>query len=58
MRPVEPPTCSDLPVSSSMCARSISTRYTVPSSSSTSRNPSNAIGSSYCEVWKFLGMSG
>ena len=31
MRPVAPPTCSDLPVSSSMCARSISTRKISPS---------------------------
>ena len=57
MRPVAPPTWSDLPVSSSMCARSISTR-TVSPSTSTSIQPSNAIGSSYCEVWKFFGMSG
>ncbi len=57
MRPVAPPTCSDLPVSSSMCARSISTRNVSPSTS-TSMKPSNAIGSSYWEVWKFLGMSG
>jgi hypothetical protein len=58
MRPVEPPTCSDLPVSSSMCARSISTRNTEPSSSGTSRYPFTAIGSSYWDVWKFFGMSG
>ena len=62
MRPVAPPTCSDLPVSSSMCARSISTRKTsVPPSALsrlTSIQPSKAIGSSYCEVWKFFGMSG
>ena len=58
MRPVEPPTWSDLPVSSSMWARSISTRTVSPSSSSTSIHPSNAIGSSYWEVWKFFGMSG
>ena len=31
MRPVAPPTCSDLPVSSSMWARSISTRNVSPS---------------------------
>ena len=31
MRPVAPPTCSDLPVSSSMCARSISMRKVSPS---------------------------
>ena len=58
MRPVAPPTCSDLPVSSSMWARSISIRNVSPSSISTSIQPSNAIGSSYCEVWKFFGMSG
>ncbi len=57
MRPVEPPTCSDLPVSSSMWARSISTRKVSPSTS-TSIQPSNAIGSSYWLVWKFFGMSG
>lgn len=58
MRPVAPPTCSDLPVSSSMWARSISTRKISPSSSWTSRKPLKAIGSSYWEVWKFFGMSG
>jgi hypothetical protein len=58
MRPVAPPMCSDLPVSSSMCARSISTRHVVPSSSGTSRCPSKTIGSSYWEIWKFFGMSG
>ena len=47
-----------LPASSSMCARSISTRKMLPSSSSTSTQPSYAMGSSYCEVWKFLGTSG
>ncbi len=47
-----------LPASSSMCARSISTRTGVPSSSSSSTQPSNAIGSSYWEVWKFFGTSG
>ena len=31
---------------------------TVSPSTSTSSQPSNAIGSSYCEVWKFFGMSG
>jgi hypothetical protein len=41
-----------------MWARSISTRNVVPSSSSTSSHPSWAIGSSYCDVWKFFGMSG
>jgi len=41
-----------------MCARSISTVTTVPSSSSTSSEPLNAIGSSYWDVWKFFGMSG
>ena len=49
--------CEDLPVSSSMWARSISMRYVSPSTS-TSMKPSKAIGSSYCEVWKFFGMSG
>ena len=44
-------------MSSSMWARSISTRTVVPSTS-TSSQPSKAIGSSYCDVWKFLGMSG
>jgi hypothetical protein len=61
MRPVLPPTCSDLPVSSSMWTRSISTRTVrTPSSvgTSTSRCPSVQMGSSYCEVWKFFGMSG
>ena len=61
MRPVEPPTCSDLPVSSSMWARSISTRKVSGPSSpaiSTSVQPSKAIGSSYWLVWKFFGMSG
>ena len=51
------PTCIDLPVSSSMWARSISIRYGAPSTS-TSVQPLNAIGSSYWEVWKFFGMSG
>jgi hypothetical protein len=48
-----------------MCTRSISTRNVRvdpagPSSvsTSTSRWPSVQIGSSYCEVWKFFGMSG
>jgi hypothetical protein len=44
-----------------MCTRSISTRTVrTPSSvgTSTSRCPSVQIGSSYCEVWKFFGMSG
>ena len=62
MRPVAPPTCSDFPVSSSMWARSTSTRKDSGSPSSpsmvTSIQPSNAIGSSYWEVWKFFGMSG
>ncbi len=31
IRPVEPPTCSDLPVSSSMCTRSMPIRYSLPS---------------------------
>ena len=44
-------------MSSSMWARSMSTRNVSPSTS-TSIQPSNAIGSSYCEVWKFFGMSG
>lgn len=57
MRPVAPPTWVDLPVSSSMCARSISIRYVSPSTT-TSVHPLKAIGSSYCEVWKFFGMSG
>ena len=57
MRPVAPPTCSDLPVSSSMWARSISTLKVCPSTS-TSMKPLKAMGSSYCEVWKFFGMSG
>ena len=47
-----------LPASSSMWARSISTRNTVPSESSISRYPSYAMGSSYWEVWKFFGVSG
>ncbi len=57
MRPVAPPTCSDLPVSSSRCTRSIGTR-TVSPSTCTSSQPSVHSGSSYCEVWKFFGMSG
>ena len=57
MRPVAPPTWVDLPVSSSMCARSISTRKVSPSTS-TSMYPSKAMGSSYWLVWKFFGMSG
>ena len=52
-----PPTCNDLPVSSSMWARSISMRNVSPSTS-TSVQPSKQIGSSYWEVWKFFGMSG
>ena len=47
----------DFPVSSSMWARSMSIRKISPSTS-TSVKPSKAIGSSYCEVWKFFGMSG
>ena len=61
MRPVAPPTCDVLPVSSSMWARSISIRNgRTPSSVSTSMSsqPSKQIGSSYCDVWKFFGMSG
>ena len=50
--------CVSFPASSSMWARSISTVNTVPSSSSTSTEPFSAIGSSYWEVWKFLGVSG
>ena len=50
MRPVSLPTWVSLPVSSSMCARSMATRKVLPSSSGTSRYPSNAIGSSYCEI--------
>ncbi len=48
-------------MSSSMWTRSISMRTVrVPSSvgTSTSSHPSTQIGSSYCEVWKFFGMSG
>jgi hypothetical protein len=46
-----------------MWARSIGTLTTKASpasdaGTSTSRYPSNAIGSSYCDVWKFFGMSG
>ena len=51
MRPEVPPRCVSLPVSSSMCARSISMRHSVPSSRTTSRWPLNAIGSSYWEIW-------
>ncbi len=58
MRPAAPPMWVDLPVSSSMWARSMPTRNTSPSASSTSRWPLKAMGSSYCEVWKFFGMSG
>ena len=54
---MRPPTWVDFPVSSSMCARSISTRKVSPSTS-TSMKPSKQIGSSYWEVWKFFGMSG
>ena len=57
MRPVDPPTCSDLPVSSSRCTRSISTR-TVPPPTGTSSQPSVHSGSSYWLIWKFFGMSG
>ena len=51
IRPVSLPRWVSLPVSSSMCARSISTRQVLPSSSGTSRWPLMAIGSSYCEIW-------
>src|ERR1700712_982026 len=46
IRPVAPPTCRFLPVSSSRCTRSISTRYVSPSTS-TSRGPAMHSGSSY-----------
>ncbi len=50
-------------MSSSMWARSIGTRKVKASpasdaGTSTSSNPSTAIGSSYWLVWKFFGMSG
>ena len=52
-----PPTCSDLPVSSSRCTRSIPTRMVlIPTA--TSSQPSVHSGSSYWEIWKFFGMSG
>jgi hypothetical protein len=57
MRPVAPPTCSDLPVSSSRWTRSMPTRMVEPPTS-TSRYPSVQSGSSYWEIWKFFGMSG
>jgi hypothetical protein len=46
-----------LPVSSSRCTRSMPTRN-VLSPSEMSRYPSTHSGSSYCEIWKFFGMSG
>src|SRR6266542_2876712 len=58
MRPVAPPTWTDLPVSSSRCTRSISTRISsgpVPTSSTvTSCQPSVHSGSSYWEIWEVL----
>ena len=57
-----PPTCSDLPVSSSMWTRSMPTRTCVFGAvlvlSVTSSQPSMHSGSSYWEIWKSFGMSG
>src|SRR5665811_1605363 len=50
MRPVAPPMCSDLPVSSSMWARSISTRNVDPSARSTSRYPLKIDFNGYLDV--------
>jgi hypothetical protein len=51
--PVRPasPSCSDLPASSSRCARVISMRLTLPSSSMMSTAPPLTIGSSYWLIW-------
>ena len=54
IRPPEPPTWVDLPVSSSRCARSMPTR--VPSASTS--HPSTLSGSSYWLIWYAFGMSG
>ena len=54
IRPPLPPTCVDLPVSSSRCARSMPTR--VPSGRSS--QPSTLRGTSYWLIWYALGMSG
>ena len=43
--------CSDLPASSSRCARVMPTRFTVPSSSTMSIAPLATIGSSYWLIW-------
>ncbi len=53
MRPVAPPTCSVLPVSSSRCTRSMPIR-TVSPSTSTSSQPSTQSGSSYWLILKFF----
>ena len=54
MRPPAPPTCVDLPVSSSRWARSMPRR--VPSGRSS--QPSTFSGTSYWLIWYALGMSG
>ena len=56
IRPVDPPWVV-LPVSSSRCTRVIPMVRTCPSTSM-SRCPPTHRGTSYWEIWKFLGMSG
>ena len=45
------PSCSDLPASSSRCARVMPMRFFVPSSSTMSMWPLATTGSSYWLIW-------